>query len=166
MKTWTRLIPILTLGIALAITGCKKPQEQEQPTGDATTNPAEKAANAGSGKEYCDFTGGAADAPVKVKAYYPGGHVETLAAIKALLKQYPGKVHVQIIDFRPEEGRALRKTAGLTCAGVTINDDFIIEIDRDGKKESVSFTKGLSKGEWAVEDLKAAVDQELAKAGK
>ncbi|MBT7166346.1 MAG: hypothetical protein HN904_26425 [Victivallales bacterium] len=164
MKTWTHILPALALGITLAVTGCKK--EQDQPAGDATTNPAEMAANAGGGVEYCDFAAGPEAAPIKVVAYYPGGHEETLATVKALLKQYPDKVHVRVVDWRHEEGRALKKAAGLSCAGVTINGNHIIEIARDGKKESISFTKGLSKGEWAVEDLKAAVDQELAKAGK
>jgi hypothetical protein len=156
MKIWKHVLPALALGIAIGITGCKKK--------DATTDVAPPADQ--EKVQYCDFEGGPADAPVKVVAYYPGGHEETLAAVKALLEQYPDKVHVQIVDWRREEGRKLRGEAGLSCAGITIDGKNVIEIDRDGKKDSVAFQKGLSKGEWTVADLKTAVDQELAKAGK
>jgi hypothetical protein len=147
MKIWTRILPLFAIAAALVATGCKKPAEEAAAPDKGTI-------------EYCDFAGGPDSAPVQVVAYYPGEHEETLAAVKALLEQYPDKVHVQIVDWRHEEGRKLRQDAGLSCAGVTINGK--IEIDHDGKKDSVAFQKGLSKGEWTVEDLKAAVEQELA----
>ena len=145
MKLRALLLPALAL--ALAVSGCKK---EDKPA-------AEKPA------AYCDFAEGPEAAPVKVVAYYPGGHEDTLAAIKDLLGQYPGKVHVQIVDWRHEEGRKLRDAAQLSCAGVTINGKNVFELERDGKKDSIAFTRGLSKGDWKAEDLKAAVEQELAK---
>lgn len=147
---------ILALGLGLAVAGCGKREQTTDvaPPQNATTDPV----------QYCDFVGGPENAPVQVVGYYPGEHAETIAALKDLLTSYPDKVRVQIVDWRREEGRKLRDAAGLSCAGVTINGNNVLKIDHDGKVDSVAFTRGLTKGDWTVEDLKAAVDQELGKA--
>ena len=147
---------ILACGLALVATGCgKKPAEQAANVDTAPPAAAES---------YCDFVGGPEDAIVKVVGYYPGEHEETIAVLKELLTSFPGKVRVQIVDWRHEEGRKLRNEANLSCAGVTINGNNVMEIQHGEKTDSVAFTRGLSKGDWTAEDLKAAVEQELAKA--
>lgn len=149
MKT---LSTVMMAALALALLGCgKKEEAQQQPAKPKVT--------------YCDFTDGPTDAKVSVVAYYPGRHEDTLAAVKALPKMFPGKVRIEIVDWRHEEGSKKRAAAGLTCAGVTINDKNAFDIEVDGKTSKVLFVRGMG-GEWTKEDLIAAVKIELAAAEK
>ena len=129
---------------------------------DESTTP--EAANAGpqgtAQMELCDFQGGPEDAKVSVVAFYPGRHEDTLAAVKALLTEFPESVRVEIVDWRTAEGAKRRDDAGLTCAGVIINGKNAFDIDVEGKTNKVLFVRGID-GEWTRDDLFAAVRQEL-----
>ena len=156
---WAAVCVIVAAGLAVSF-GCSKPKQEQ-----AATPPAGEggmgAAAAGDGVQYCDFKGGPADAKVKVEAYYPGRHEDTLAAIKALLETFPDKVQVEIVDWRREEGLRRRDATGLVCAGVVINDKNTFDLEIDGKPSKVLFVRGLG-GEWTNADLEAAVRKELA----
>lgn len=111
--------------------------------------------------QLCNFIGGPDDAKVTVTAFYPGRHEDTLAAVKSLLQEFDGKVHVEIVDWRTKEGMQRRDASGLTCAGVIINGKNTFDIVQDGKTSKVLFVRGID-GEWTKDDLYAAVKQELA----
>jgi len=149
---------ILLSGAMLLIAGCGKRG------GSEAAGPPQPPSAAG-GMQLCNFIGGPEDAPVKVEAYYPGRHEDTLAAVKSLLKTFPGKVRVEIVDWRTEEGMRRRDACGLTCAGVMINGKNAFELEVNGQKRKVLFVRGIN-GEWTKEDLEAAVRQELEKAEK
>lgn len=158
-KTWTRagLCAVAVAGLVLTF-GCPKRREADvtPPAGEAAAD-----ADQGGGVQYCDFKGGPADAKVKVEAYYPGRHEDTLAAVKSLLETFPEKVQVEIVDWRRKEGLERRNATGLVCAGVMINDKNAFEVEVDGKADKVLFVRGLG-GEWTKADLEAAVRKELA----
>ena len=165
--TWATVCAVVVTGLAVGF-GCSKQKQGEQadvtpPAGEAaeTGGMAQAQGGAATGVQYCDFTGGPADAKVKVEAYYPGRHEDTLAAVKSLLETFPGKVKVEIVDWRREEGLKRRDAAGLVCAGVMINDKNAFEVEVDGKTNKVLFVRGLD-GEWTKADLEAAVRKELA----
>jgi hypothetical protein len=120
---------------------------------------------AGATTEYCDYKGGPETAAVKVVAYYPGRHEDTLAAVKRLLETFPKDVSVEIVDWRRPDGLKRRDESGLTCAGVTINSRNAFDLEMDGKTAKVLFVRGID-GEWTEPDLVAAVKQELTKAAK
>jgi hypothetical protein len=126
--------------------------------------PAAAGAAPSGGTEYCDFKGGPDNAPVKVVAYYPGRHEDTLAAVKALLQAFPQQVSVEIVDWRTPAGLKRRDASGLTCAAVTINGRNAFDLEMGGKTSKVLFVRAID-GEWTAEDLTAAVKQELAKVG-
>jgi hypothetical protein len=113
--------------------------------------------------EFCDFRGGPPEALVKVVAYYPGGHEDTLAAVKRLIGKHKGLVSVEIVDWRHKAGAARRERAGLSCAGITINGKNAFDLHLDGRQEKVLFVRGLD-GEWTEALLTAAVEAEIAAA--
>jgi uncharacterized protein YbjT (DUF2867 family) len=113
--------------------------------------------------EFCDFRGGPPEALVKVVAYYPGGHEDTLAAVKRLIGKHKGLVSVEVVDWRRKEGAARRERAGLTCAGVTVNGKNAFDLVLDGRSEKVLFVRGID-GEWTEAQLNAAVEAEIAAA--
>jgi len=163
---WTQRIAgtVLIAGV-LVIVGCGKRKSatgggMTEGSGANLVGPPSAAAGA---MQLCNFKDGPEDAPVKVQAYYPGRHAETLAAVKALVKKFPGKVQIEIIDWRTEDGMKRRDAAGLSCAGVIINGKNAFELDVNGKKSKVLFVRGMD-GEWTEADLEAAVKQTLAAA--
>lgn len=160
---WAGVCVIVAAGIAVSF-GCSKPKQDQ---GDVANPPASDGEMASAatdgGVQYCDFKGGPPDAKVKVEAFYPGRHEDTLAAVKALLETFPGQVQVEIVDWRREEGLKRRDGTGLVCAGVVINDKNAFDLEIDGKPSKVLFVRGLG-GEWTNADLEAAVRKELASA--
>jgi hypothetical protein len=152
------------LGVVAAFlgAGCSK-REAAPPPSKAAPPVASQPAPAGT--EYCDFKGGPDNAAVKVVAYYPGRHEDTLAAVKRLLEAFPQVVSVEIVDWRRPEGLKRRDADGMTCAGVIINGKNAFDLEMQGKTAKVLFVRAID-GEWTEEDLIAAVKQELAKAGK
>lgn len=142
--------------------GCPKREAAAPPT-KAMPPVATQAGSAGT--EFCDFKGGPDNAAVKVVAYYPGRHEDTIAAVKRLLEAFPQEVSVEVVDWRRPEGLKRRDASGLTCAGVTLNGKNAFDLEMQGKTAKVLFVRGID-GEWTAEDLTAAVKQELAKVGK
>ena len=147
-------------GTMLLLQGCPK-----KGADGAAEGPNIHVAEEGQMGDFCDFKGGPDQAPVRVVAYYPGRHEDTLAAVKKLLTTYPEDVSVEIVDWRRPEGIKRRNEAGLVCAGVTINDKNAFELEADGKTSKVLFVRGID-GEWTEEDLNAAVKQVIAEAGE
>ena len=113
--------------------------------------------------DFCDFKAGPDNAAVKILAFYPGRHEDTIAAVKGLLEKYPKDVSVEVVDWRRPEGLAKRDANGLVCAGITINGKNAFELEIRGKTSKVLFVRGID-GEWTEEDLLAAVEKELASA--
>ena len=154
------LLSCLAAGAVLtALAGCGKPEG----TASAPAAAPGQGAPAADGMVLCNFKGGADTALVTVEAYYPGGHGDTLAAVKSLLQTFPDKVKVEIVDWRTPEGINRRNATGLTCAGVVINGKNAFDLTVDGKPNKVLFIRGID-GEWTKPDLEAAVKQELAAA--
>lgn len=149
-KRWFGLGGLVAL--ALLAGACGK---QAQP-------PAAAAGPAGD-TQYCDFKGGPENAAVKVVAYYPGGHEETLALVKSLMETFPGQVSVEIVDWRRPEGLKRRDDDGFSCGTVAINGKNTFDLVEDGKPVKVLFVRRVD-AEWTAEDLLAAVKQELAAA--
>ena len=152
-----RALPLLCAAVAVAvlgIVGCSKEPDTGavKPTGGPGTGAQDA--------EFCDLKAGPQDAPVKVLAFYPGRHEDTLAAVRSLLETFKGKVQVEIVDWRHEEGMARRDAAGLVCAGITINAKSAFDLEVAGEKTKVLFQRGID-GEWTKADLEAAVRQEL-----
>jgi hypothetical protein len=147
--------------VALLGVGCPK-RESSAPSAKAAPPVASQPGAAAT--EFCDFKAGPDDAKVKVVAYYPGRHEDTIAAVKRLLQAFPQDASVEVVDWRRPEGLMRRDAGGLTCAGVTINGKNAFDLEMDGKKAKVLFVRGID-GEWTEADLTAAVKQELAKAG-
>jgi len=156
------LILVTVLGLLVMQACTEKPapgQTGQDPAGDVTPKPAAQSG----GTQYCDFKGGPEDAKVRVVAFYPGRHEDTLAAVKSLLETFPDKVQVEFVDWRREEGLKRRDATGLTCAGVMINDKNAFDLVVGGEKTKVLFVRGID-GEWTKADLEAAVRQCLASA--
>ena len=147
---------LVLIGV-LAMAGCSK---QSGSTPQTASAPPPPECGPAPGTDYCDFKDGSDDAKVKVDAYYPGRHEDTLAAVKDLTTLFPGKVQIEIIDWRREEGMKRRAEAGLTCAGVMINGKNAFDLQVDGKPVKVLFARGID-GEWTKQDLVAAVKQAI-----
>jgi hypothetical protein len=150
---------MLALALVFALSGCGK----GGPPQAAGAGPAPGAPpGVPVGKmDLCDFKAGPESAPVRVVAFYPGRHEDTLAAVKGLLQKFPDQVSVQIVDWRTQEGAAARDQAGLSCAGITINGKNAVELTIDGKTEKVMFIRGID-GDWTGAQLLAAVEAEIA----
>lgn len=158
-RTSTVLGVLLALAGTLVLSGCGK-------GGPPTAKAGGPAHGAPVGTmDLCDFKAGPEKAPVKVVAFYPGRHEETLAAVKGLLQKFPDQVSVQIVDWRTKEGVETRDKAGLSCAGITINGKNAVELTIDGKTEKVMFIRGMD-GDWNEAQLLAAVQAEVAATGK
>lgn len=160
IKECLRRGPQLTVCLAAVLAGCllsgcpkqtQQTQQQKAPAGMP----------AGQQTQYCDFKAGPDDAKVKVTAFYPGRHEDTLAAVKSLVDAFPGKVQIEVVDWRRPEGLKRRDETGLVCAGVVINDKNAFDLEINGQKSKVLFVRGMD-GEWTKADLEAAVKQELA----
>lgn len=157
------------LALTLLAAGCPK-RQADAPAANQAAEPAQPGRPAAvpgapGSSEFCDFKGGPDDAVVKVVAYYPGRHEDTLAAVKHLLEAFPQQVSVEIVDWRRPAGLKRRDGSGLTCAGVTINGKNAFDLEMQGKTAKVLFVRAID-GEWTAEDLTAAVQQEIAKAAK
>ncbi len=161
-RNW-KAVGAALVGVVMLAAGCGKSNKSVGDTGPQDPGQAGLPPAPGT-MQLCNFKDGPADAPVKVEAYYPGRHEDTLAAVKALVKKFPGKVQVEIIDWRSEEGMQRRDAAGLSCAGITINGKNAFDLEVNGKKTKVLFVRGID-GEWTAADLDAAVRQVLAGVG-
>lgn len=163
--TMTLRSSALLLAGVVALYGCGKGgPPKARAAAPAVHDAAATAAPVGK-MELCDFKAGPENAPVKVVAFYPGRHEDTLAAVKGLLQKFPDQVSVQIVDWRTEEGVATRNKAGLTCAGITINGKNAMDLTIDGKTEKVMFIRGMN-GDWTEPQLLAAVQAEIAATAK
>ena len=153
-STWLGISSAIAVALLLGW-GCSKKDQD----GEAAIAPGGAAPDCGF-KE-CGLKEGPKDALVKLVAYYPGGHGDTIAAVKGMRKTFPADVSVEFVDWRHPEGIAKREKAGLGCAGVTINGKNTYDLDVDGKVLKVLFQRGID-SEWTADDLTAAVKQEIA----
>jgi hypothetical protein len=156
--------PVLCTALAvlvIAAGGCSKAPDGDDDAKTPTPPPASSVEET----EYIDFKAGPDEAPVTVVAFYPGGHADTIAAVKSLLGTFEGRVRVEIVDWRHEEGMRKRSDAGLTCAGVAVNGTFAFDLETNGKPTKVLLLRGID-GEWTKAELEAAVRQELTVPGE
>lgn len=154
------MLGLIAAGTMLVGAGCGKGRT----SADAAKAPAHGQAPATGQMEFCDSKQGPDSAPVKVVAFYPGRHEDTLAAVKGLVQKFPDQVSVEIVDWRRKEGMERRDQAGLTCAGVTINGKNAFDLTVEGRTEKVMFIRGIN-GDWTEAQLVAAVQAEI-EAGK
>ena len=143
--------------VTLAVPTCRKPPapnpgEEPPSTPSATVRQADDA--------LIDYKDGPEDAKVKIVAYFPGYHEDTLAAVKAMRSLAPAQVQVEVVDWRSEAGLRRLRATGLSFAGITINGKSAFELNVDGQRRRVLFVRGIG-GEWTRADLEAAVRQEL-----
>ncbi|MDP6438998.1 MAG: hypothetical protein QGH74_05135 [Candidatus Brocadiia bacterium] len=156
--------PVLSAALAvlvIAAGGCSKAPDADDEAKAPTPSPASGVADT----EYVDFKDGPDEAPVKVVAFYPGRHEDTLAAVKSLLETFEGRVQVEIVDWRHKQGLQRQSDAGLTCAAVTVNGESAFDLETDGEPTKVLFERGMG-GEWTKAELEAAVRQELEASGE
>jgi hypothetical protein len=158
MKRSATAFGMWALAGTLALSGCGK-------GGPPTAKAALPTHGSAGTTALCNFKGGPENAPVKVVAFYPGRHEETLAAVKSLLQKFPEQVSVQIVDWSTKEGIEIRDQAGLSCAGITINGKNAMDLTIDGKSEKVMFVRGMD-GDWTEPQLLAAVQAEIAVTAK
>jgi hypothetical protein len=150
--TWFGILSVLVVALALGWGCSKRPAEAtQQPHSEETAGDAKS----------CDFKGGPTDALVKVVAYYPGRHEDTLALVKGLPEKFPGEVSVEIVDWRFPDGLTRRNNDGFSCGTIAINGKNAFDLEENGKKWQVLFVRGVD-GEWTEDDLMAAVRQSIA----
>jgi hypothetical protein len=168
-RVLTGIVTWLCVGAfaALVGAGCSKQDRSPPPALAPKVPPIATVPGGGAAgtTDFCDFKGGPETAAVKVVAFYPGRHEDTLAAVKRLLETFPKDVNVEIVDWRRPEGLKRRDESGLTCAGVTINGKNAFDLEVDGKTAKVLFVRGID-GEWTEADLVATVKQEVTRAAK
>lgn len=156
------MLGLIAAGAMLVGAGCGKGRTSADA---AKAAPHGQAAAPATGQmEFCDSKQGPENAPVKVVAFYPGRHEDTLAAVKGLVQKFPDQISVEIVDWRRKEGMERRDQAGLTCAGVTINGKNAFDLTVEGRTEKVMFIRGIN-GDWTEAQLVAAVQAEI-EAGK
>lgn len=108
-----------------------------------------------------------AGAKITLEAYYPFNeeHLAIKEYLLSFLDKYSGRVKVDCIDFRSDQGYTRWRNSGLSCGGILINGKNKFNIQVDGKRKEVEFLKGLDLY-WTREDLEAAIDQELLAVNK
>lgn len=156
------LICIAVVVAALVVFQARKGNNQNGK--NAQTPPGVGGADFIKGGPSIDWKGGPEDAKVVVIAYYPGNKngIESTIPVKKLVKEFPGKVRVEIVDWRFPEGLKRKREAGLTCAGILINGSDTKTIIENGEKREVWFARRIG-GEWTEKDLILAVQQEVEK---
>jgi molybdate transport system substrate-binding protein len=110
----------------------------------------------------CPVPAAAADAAVKVVAYYPGNedHKKIRALIEGISGKYGGKASGKFVDFTSDKGFKEWQAAGLSCGGILINDEQTYSYDKAGKPCEVTF-KMAEGGEWTAADLDAVIKKLL-----
>jgi len=101
---------------------------------------------------------------VVIEAYYPFNeeHIFMKDYLESFAGKYNGKVKVECIDFRDDEGYVRWRKTGLTCGGILINGKNKFKIDIDGQPKDIEFIKRMDMF-WTKDELEAVVKQELEK---
>ena len=81
----------------------------------------------------------------------------TIELLEGFRKQYPGRIHLGIVDFGDEgTGTQEWKEAGYDCLTIEVNNSDIARFMVDGQEKVVAFRQPVGFW-WTHEDLKAAV---------
>jgi molybdate transport system substrate-binding protein len=104
---------------------------------------------------------------ITLEAYYPFNeeHLVIKEYLFSLPDKYGGRVKVDCIDFRSDQGYTRWRKSGLSCGGILINGKSKFNIQVAGQSKEVEFLKGLDLY-WTKEELEAAIDQELLAVNK
>ncbi len=98
---------------------------------------------------------------VNLVAYYPFNeeHLDIKKYLMSLMAKHKGKLKVECVDFRADEGYNRWRKSGLSCGGLLINGRNKFKIP-PGEKE-IEFIKrpGIY---WSKEDLEAVISSELS----
>ncbi|UCC68276.1 MAG: hypothetical protein JSV79_14410 [Armatimonadota bacterium] len=110
------------------------------------------------------FEWGAADAKVRVLAFFPidEDHAELMELLQEMVGQYPEKLYVRYVDYRTPEGAAIFQRAGAAGRTLMINGENEVEIERDGGSYTVDFVQEMGRY-WTAEDVRRAIAQEVAR---
>ena len=110
------------------------------------------------------YVTGPEGARVRVVAFFPmdAPHEPILLTLKALAKQYPGKVYVKMMDVRSPEGEQAAARAQVGAYGLLINGESTVTINAKPNPYQVEFNQDPGRF-WTLDDLKAAVVQAVAK---
>ncbi|MDD5595535.1 MAG: molybdate ABC transporter substrate-binding protein [Candidatus Omnitrophica bacterium] len=104
---------------------------------------------------------------VIVEAYYPFNeeHIFMKGYLESLKDKYKGKVNVECIDFRNDEGYVRWRKTGLSCGGILINGKNKFTLNVEGKPKEIEFIKRMDIF-WKKADLENAIQQELERVDK
>lgn len=154
---------VLMLGLAL---GCGRPtrpgayfegQKVETSVAPRTDTPLPE-------KPFIEF--GPEEAKVRILAFFPidDPHQELISLLKALAKEYPGKVYVKYVDPRTSEGRVIMERSRMMSWGLMINGQTEMVIHRGPqavpteRPRPTEFVQDMGRY-WTADDLRAAVAQ-------
>jgi len=101
---------------------------------------------------------------VLIQAYFPFNeeHLYIKDYLETLPQKFAGRVRVECVDFRSDEGYVLWRKTGLSCGGILINGKNKFSIEKDGQVKEVEFLKKIDLF-WTKDELEAAVKQVLDK---
>ena len=90
----------------------------------------------------------------------PAEHRVLMDLLRDLADEYPGKVYVQYVDYRTQEGDRLYKLMEMPSPGLLINGEKMYDIEADPHPYTVDFMQEMGRY-WTPEDLRRAVAQEV-----
>ena len=96
---------------------------------------------------------------VTIKAYLNLGACgkEVTDLLDGLVREYPGRVSVEYIDFGTKEGAERMAKDGLKCQGLVINGkQTYTVIDKNGAQKNVTFSHPINE-QYTADDLKTVV---------
>jgi hypothetical protein len=96
---------------------------------------------------------------VTIKAYLNLGACgkEVTDLLDGLVREYPGRVSVEYIDFGTKEGAKRMAEDGLNCQGLVINGKQTYAIiDKNGTQKDVTFSHPINE-QYTADDLKTVV---------
>ena len=155
---------VVAVAVALAA-GCGRPtlpgqQFREERAITSTETPTESPLPE---KPYLEW--GPAEAKVRVVAFFPidDAHQKLTDLLREAAEQHPGKVYAKHVDYRTPEGSEMRRRTEMELSGVLINGKSSMRIEAQPYPYDVDFMQDMGRF-WTEGDLKAAVEQEVARA--
>jgi len=111
---------------------------------------------------------GPQNAPVRIKAFLieaGGCHMPTLEALKGVVKKFPGKVQVEIVNMDTPKGQELASKSGIHCVTILINGRKSFKLPTPEGRERIVVLSGMVGGSFKPSDIEEIVREELAKKG-
>jgi hypothetical protein len=156
------LVAILVLCFVFIVGGCSEKNTQQSVKNSSTmtekTIPQMPLAN----KEITESNDAKVEFPmVTIKAYLniqSGCQGEVIRLLESFKETYPKKVKIEYIDFGTKEGLEQISKDNLHCMAILINGKQTVELEN----KTVTFSHPMGM-QWAADDLKIAVKQEIEK---